>query len=133
MLVDVIDRPWVRVALGAFIGVPITAAALIGAIYGAVFLVGGVRDSEFWAIGLGLVATLGVLGIAGAWRRILKRHAAMPHRERVVVRGLLLSGIAASIVLGGWAVQADWVAAGLSFALLTIGGVALVLATPVAL
>lgn len=133
MLADVIDRPWVRVGLGVFIGVPITAAALIGAIYGAVFFVGGVRDREFWAVGLGLVATLGVLGIAGAWRRILKRHTAMPHRERVVVRGLLLSGIAASIVLGGWAVQADWVAAALSFALLTIGGVALVLATPVAL
>jgi hypothetical protein len=133
MLSGALDRPWLRIAVGVFLGIPLTAAALFGAIFGTIFFVHGLQDGEFWAIGLGLVAALGALGIAGAWWRLLRRHTAMSRRESIVVRVLLFSGIVSSIVLGAWAVQGEWAAAALLFGLLAIGGVALVLATPVAL
>lgn len=124
---------WFRVVLGVFLGVPVTALALIGSIYGAIYLYAGVREGDAWALGLGLVAVLGLLGIVGAWWRVLKRVAAMVKRERLVVRALLASGVAASLFLGAWAAQAGEAIVAVPFALIAVGGIALVIATPTAL
>ena len=132
-MANVVDILWFRVMVGVFFGLPVTASAFIGAIYGAIFLYAGVREGDAWTLGLGLVAVLGLLGIIGAWWRILKRVAAMVQRERIVVRMLLVSGIAASLLLGAWAVQADEALFVVPFAFITVGGIALVIATPAAL
>lgn len=133
MLTNVADMLWFRVLLGVFFGVPVTALAFIGAIFGAIYLYAGVREGHAWAVGLGLVAVLGLLGVVGAWWRVLKRVTAMVERERHVVRTLLASGVAASLFLGAWAVQADEALVAVPFALIAVGGIALVIATPSAL
>ena len=116
-----------------FFGVPVTAIGFIGALFGAIYLYAGVREGNAWALGLGLVAVLGLLGIVGAWWRVLKPVAAMVARERLVVRMLLASGVAASLFLGALAVQADEALLVVPFALIAVGGMALVIATPTAL
>jgi hypothetical protein len=133
MLTNVADMLWFRVVLGVFFGVPVTAIGFIGALFGAIYLYAGVREGNAWALGLGLVAVLGLLGIVGAWWRVLKPVAAMVARERLVVRMLLASGVAASLFLGALAVQADEALLVVPFALIAVGGMALVIATPTAL
>lgn len=134
MIERALDNRWLRIVLGAAIGIPFTAAALVGSIYGVIFLVGGLRGGEFFPTGVGLAAALGMLGVVGAWRRLLKPQSAMSHRERMVVRFLLFSGIASSTALAGVSlVYAEWPAIAFLFALIAAGGVALVLATPTTL
>jgi hypothetical protein len=133
MLERALDNRLLRIVVGTAIGLPITAAAVMGAIYGVIFLVGGVLKRELWAVGLGLVAVLGVMGLFGAWRRLLKTHAEMSPHERLVVRRLLGCGIVASAALAATTLYSDFPAGGIFFGVLVLGGIAFVRATPVAL
>ena len=131
MIERALDNRWFRLVFGAAVGVPFTAAALIGSVYGAIFLVGGVSQGQFHLVGLGLIAVFGVLGVVGAWRRLLKQHSAMSPRERLVVRLLLFSGVASGALLAGIsALYAQWVNAAVFFAVVAAGGVIFVLGTP---
>jgi hypothetical protein len=56
----------------------------------------------------------------------------MSKRERVVVRVLFACGIASSLALSAWAIQAEWIAAGLFFGTLALLGGVLFWGTPVA-
>ena len=126
-----LDNRLVRIVLGTAIGLPLTAAALVCAIYGIAFFFGGLSSGNYLIAGLGPVTIFGLLGIAGAWRRLLKPHASMNSRERKIVRVLLLAGVAASVILAIVSLASiESSLLVLFFAALTCGGIIFVLATP---
>ena len=129
-----LDNRMVRIVLGTAIGLPLTAAALVCAIYGIALLFGGLSSGNYLIAGLGPVTIFVLLGIAGVWRRLLKPHASMNNRERKIVRVLLLAGVAASVILAIVSLASiESYLLVLFFAVLTCGGIIFVLATPNAL
>lgn len=126
-----LDNRLVRITLGTAIGLPLTAAALVCAMYGVMLFFGGLSSGSYLIAGLGPVTVFGLLGIAGAWRRLLKPHASMNSRERKIVRSLLLAGVAASVILAIVSlVSTESYLLVLFFTALTGGGLTFVLATP---
>ena len=75
-----LDNRLVRITLGTAIGLPLTAAARVCAMYGVLLFFGGLSSGNYLIAGLGPVTVFGLLGIAGAWRRLLKPHASMSSR-----------------------------------------------------
>lgn len=126
-----LDNRLVRVALGTAIGLPLTAAALVCAMYGIAFFFGGISSGDYLIAGFGPITIFGLLGIAGAWRRLLRPHASMSSRERKIVRFLLLAGVAASGILAIVSLASiESYLLVLFFAALTCGGLIFFLATP---
>ena len=130
MFASVLDRRLVRAGLVA-LGVPVTAAGLIGAIYIPFFLIGGLQGNLF-VLGLGALGVLGLLGLVGAWTRVLRRHDLMSKKVSLVVRVLLACGVASAAALGVWALLGGWMVAALGFWGIAVGGLVLIWGTPVA-
>ncbi len=122
----------VRILIGAFIGLPITALALIGLAHGLVFLYSGVSDRTLWAIVLGVLSVVGTFGVIGAWLRITISSKSMSKTVNAITRFMLFCGLITSTVLGFW-----WLANNgidfitVFFVVLTSGAVLFIYATPI--
>lgn len=100
-IAQLLDVHLVRLVLGIALGLPVTALALLGAVYGLAMGYGGLaggRNLGLSAIALGMVL-LAFAGLVGAWRRILKPRAGMTPRQARTVRALLLAGVAAALFM----------------------------------
>lgn len=129
-----IDKRIVRIILGTAFGLPITALILVASIWGLIAGYGALLAGEILYSGIGVITVLGLLGISGAWRRVLKTHEAMTARERLIVRRFLACGVIASIALALLAfVYIESTLLALFLVLLALGGGFFVLATPTAL
>jgi hypothetical protein len=132
VLAELLDRFPVRVLLAFTVGVPVTVVALVFGFLGLVTGLGGLTTgtAKLQFLGNTLATILGLLGIAGAWFRLLAPHTAFgPNRRRVVVV-LLCSGIASALLIAAYAVSLGaTLAAGGALAVAALG-LAFVAATP---
>lgn len=132
MIANQLDRPVVRFALGTFIGLPISAATVIGSLYSVIFLYGGIIQADLRVATLGAGGILGTVGVLGAWRRLLKRSTEMSEGDRKTARLMLKCGVIGALVLALWCLFAGFwlgVFGSVAFALF---GVALRKGTPLA-
>jgi hypothetical protein len=126
-----VDNRLLRLVLGTAIGLPLTAAALVAAVEAAVLSIGALQRAEYLIAGLGPLAILGLLGIAGAWRRLLRTNERMTYSERRFIRVFLYAGTVSSITLVLVSIfYFDSMLLSLLFVVLGCGGVIFILATP---
>ena len=133
MLQHFFDQRTVRILFGVALGLPITALALIGGLYGCVIgLTGLLTGSDKFLFAFITATTfLGLAGISGAWRRILRPSVEMTASEIKTIQALLWAGVLSSFCLAGgvahWS-EPFWLV--FAFVGLGLAGIVLVLATP---
>jgi hypothetical protein len=98
-LSHIFDNRIFRIIFGTIVGVPLTVLALACLPDGIFLAIGGLQKGDPLLSSLSLVIVLGLAGLAGAWRRILKTHETMTSRQRYVVRVLLGCGVISSTCL----------------------------------
>jgi hypothetical protein len=131
MLPNIIDRPLVRIALGALLGIPLSVVAVIAMPHGLALGYGGVVEREPLLIFVGLMTVLGIVAIYGAWHRLLVPHVKMVAAQARHVRFCLYCGIISSLGLAGWAGYETEIALSCALALPAAIGIVLVKVTPI--
>jgi hypothetical protein len=132
MLKRTFDGRLFRIIFGTTVGVPLTVVALMAVPDGLMLTIGAMQRRNVLLSLLGPAIFLGLVGIAGAWRRLTKTHGMMTSRERRIVRALLTCGIASSTYLAVAALTLPDLGKVMAVPLLAlvVGGVIFVLATP---
>ncbi len=126
-----LDKLSLRIFIGAIFGVPLTAISLVAGIYGLVFGYAGLVGGGVWLIIIGVVTITGLIGICGAWRRLLKTSNLMTKRERKIIRNMLFCGFLSSFVITAWLLYVDGISElSLILIILSLGGVVFILGTP---
>jgi len=99
LLALTVDRPIVRIALAAFVGLPAAAFVFFFGWLGLALPFYALKEGydPLYSASLLSVSTLGFLGVVGGWVRLLIRHAAMSERVRYITVGLLLCGVLAAV------------------------------------
>lgn len=128
-----LDNRSLRFTIGAVFGVPVTVLALLGAIYGSVFGLVWLENRDPLFLSFAATGALGVLGVCGAWLRLLTPHTAMSSSRRLAVRALLFAGVISSAYAAAQLLISAEMLLGALFVFLCLGGVMLVLGTPYAL
>lgn len=88
-----------RIIIGLFIAAPFTAGAIIFGFYGILFGIGGITGQNPQAFFLGLITISGLVGVSGAWRRLLKPTSERMNKEQNKIRVMLFFGLASSLAL----------------------------------
>ena len=98
MLQHFFDQRTVRILFGVALGLPITALALIGGLYGCVIGLTGLLtgSDKFLFAFITATTVLGLAGISGAWRRILRPSVEMTASEVKTIHALLWAGVPVS-------------------------------------
>jgi predicted DNA repair protein MutK len=137
-LADFVDHRYVRIALGAFLGLPVTVAALCASVDAiamgpAALASGGVNPSV--AAAVTIVTAACFLGICGAWRRLLTPHSRMTEKQRQTVRRMIGAGVVGAMPVAAcvfWLSRGEitLVLAAAGIVVLGLVGLALLAATP---
>ena len=94
-----VDRPIVRIALAAVVGLPAAAFVFFFGWLGMAMPFYALKEGyePLFSAALLSVSTFGFLGVVGGWVRLLIRQAAMSERVRRITVGLLLCGVLAAV------------------------------------
>ena len=95
MFAKLVDHEISKVLLG-IIGVPATLAVLAGFIFGGGLLL--VYFGDFAGFAIGLTSLFSVLGVCGAWVRVLNKSQSLSVRKRNLVVAMLVCGIISTVV-----------------------------------
>ena len=96
---EFLNKKNTRITIGVFIAAPFTAGALMFGLYGIMFGIGGITSKNPGAFLLGLITISGLVGVAGAWRRLLKPTNDTSNKEQNKIRTMLFYGLASSLAL----------------------------------
>ena len=100
MLARVIDIKSVRYLIGFVVGLPATLAVLM---FGFLAIVEGLPSlagtGSFVFLNELAAATLGILGVVGAWVRICHTHVGLSRKLRLSIVRLLLCGVVAALLV----------------------------------
>jgi hypothetical protein len=132
ILQNLFDRLNIRIFIGVTLGLPISALAVIGGLYGLFIGFGGflTTGKAMFAL-ITAITLLGLAGIFGAWRRILRSSLELTEPESKTIRTLLGAGVLSSVSLADILVyfsESFWLI--LAFIILGVIGILLILATP---
>jgi len=124
----ILNNLYARIIISLLVGIPLSAIALIGGAHGLVLGIAGIKDLHF---GLALIGIVTIIGIIGAWRRLLEPTDSMASSKQNNIRLMLILGLAASLSLTVWSVIVDGISIiAVSLLTLSTGGFVFVLATP---
>ena len=94
----IIERTATKLLL-RIVGIPITVLAIVGAIYGILFLLGGIKKNNPWPILFSLGIFASYFGITGAWIRISNKYESLSKGKVLLIRRLLGFGVAGAALL----------------------------------
>jgi len=94
---EFLNKKNTRIAIGIFVAVPFTAVALLFGLYGIIFGISGIATINPFASLFALLTALGLIGIAGAWRRLLKSTNKNNSKEQNKIRTMLFCGLASTL------------------------------------
>jgi len=126
-----LNKKIIRIMIGLFVGIPFTAISIPSALYGLLFGVAGLlfSGSIIFAL-IGFTAITGLIGISGAWRRLLKSSDILCQEERLLIRKMLFSGLISSLILSTSALYFNYLETILLFTLLLFINLFFIYATP---
>lgn len=119
-----------RIAIGALIGIPVTAVSIVLGFHGLVLLYAGIKEFEIFSFSLGIVTITGFIGIIGAWKRIYSSSKNLSEKEKQSIRSMLIIGFLSSIALSYWALSSSEKEISLALFMLSFGALAFIYATP---
>ena len=128
-----LDGRAVRIALALLAGLPAGAFVVVYGFLGLSVALGGLSGGTSHPFFLGLLAVtaLGILGVAGAWLRLLERHSTMSRRVRLLTVLLILCGVASALCLAIYsAVGEGKLKGGAVWLLAALLGMLFIVATP---
>lgn len=128
-----LDRRSVRVTLALVAGLPGGAFVVVYGLLGLAVALGGLGGGTSPVFFLGLLAltSLGILGVAGAWLRLLEGHSTMSARTRRITVALVLCGVTSALFLAGYLVLGERSLAGGAIAFLAaLTGIFFIAGTP---
>ena len=130
MIVDILDNKRFRVIFALFIGVPLTFLYLIALPSGLMMGIVGLRELEAPTLAMGIAAILGSFGIIGAWLRLIKRWDEFSTKQLILIRALLICGVAATLIILILTIWAEtFLRFGLPSLVLLVGGILFYLGT----
>ena len=94
---EFLNKKNTRITIGIFVAAPFTAIALLFGLYGIIFGIAGITSNHSFASLFGLLTILGLIGVAGAWRRLLKPTNKNNSKEQDKIRTMLFCGLASSL------------------------------------
>ncbi|WP_198263188.1 hypothetical protein [sulfur-oxidizing endosymbiont of Gigantopelta aegis] len=86
---EFLNKKNARLIIGIFVAAPFTATALLFGLYGIMFGIAGITSKHPFASLFGLLTALGLIGVAGAWRRLLKPTNKYNSKEQNKIRTML--------------------------------------------
>ena len=95
---EFLNKRNIRIATGIIIVTPLTAVTLYYSYILLLFTYIGISYEEPFWYPLGLLAVLGLTGMAGWWRRLLKPTSKRNRNELNSIRVMLFCGLASSLV-----------------------------------
>ena len=123
----IVDNEITKVFLW-IIGIPATFLVLSGFIFGGGILLLFFKDISGFAVGV--TSLLSVLGVVGAWLRILNSNGSISERNKIIIKSLLVCGVFSAVVSAVYTYIASFpLVATIALALFSVGGVVLVLST----
>ncbi len=127
----ILNNIFVRIIIGILVGLPITAAALIGGAHGLVLGYAGIVNAKIGLFLFGVLTITGFIGISGAWRRLLEPTNSMTEKYKNKTRSMLFYGLTTSTALSIWAVYSEGLTViSLPLVILTLGSILFIMATP---
>ena len=128
---NILNNIFVRIIAGLIVGIPLSALVLVTGAHGLLIGYAGVINSEFWLILVGIITITGIIGIIGAWRRLIDSTYSMSVPYNNKTRTMLFFGVFTSVALTVWTIVIDGVSEIASLLIiLSIGGVIFIIATP---
>jgi len=126
-----LNNIFIRIIVSIFIGIPISALALVTGLHGLVLGYAGIVNIELWLILIGIITITGFIGLAGAWLRLFESTTSMTEPYRHKTRIMLFLGLISSSALSVWSILLDGLSL-ISFLLMSLamGGLLFILATP---
>lgn len=124
------DRPLVRMAVGLFVGLPLSVIAAFAIPHGLILGYAGLTDGDVYNLFAGFSTAFGAVAILGAWYRLIVPRAEMSLPAVRIVRAALFLGIISSVGLAAWAAWAAWFMAAGALVLLVAVGVVFIMHTP---
>jgi len=101
---DLLNKKSTRIIIGVFIATPFTVAAIIFGLYGIVVGIAGVAEKSLIWFLLCLISISGLIGVLGAWRRLVKTTKELSNKEQNKIRTMLFFGLASTVALFLWSV-----------------------------
>jgi hypothetical protein len=130
-----LDRRSVRIVLALIAGLPAGVFVVVYGFLGLSVALGGLSGGTPHPIFMGLMAvtSLGVLGVAGAWLRLLQRHSSMTGQARRLTVALMLCGVASALCLAVYIAMEEGKLRGAAmWFLVALVGMLFIAATPAA-
>ena len=126
----VLNNEVVRTSIRYAILFPFAILSIVLGLYGLVFLIGGITDSNPFSFFIGLSSVEGWVGILGAEKRLLSSSEELTEEEKKKIRIMLTFGFISSLSLSIWVLTTS--ATGLAIALffLSLCPLLLIYATP---
>jgi len=126
-----LNKKIIRIMIGLFVGIPFTAISIPLGLYGLLFGISGLffNGSIIFAL-IGFTAITGLIGISGAWRRLLKSSDIICQKERLLIRKMLFSGLTSTLILFTLVLYFNYLEAIFPFTLLLLINLFFIYATP---
>ena len=127
---DLLNKKHIRIIIGIVIAAPFTAGAIIFGLYGIIMGIGGIAEQSPVLLLLGLITISGLIGVSGAWRRLLKTTNEINYKEQNKIRTMLFFGLASALALLAWSIYFKWPLAITICVLISTLNVLFIYATP---
>ena len=127
---ELLNKRIIRIVIGVTIGIPFTAISIPLGWHGMLLGFGGIASGNVLFISIGITTITGFVGIAGAWRRLLKSTEVISKEELNRIRIMLFCGLASSLALCIWAIIKANIVTILALSLLLLFSVFFIYATP---
>jgi len=105
---DLLNKKSTRIIIGLFIATPFTVAAIIFGLYGIILGIAGVAENNPILFLLSLISISGLVGVLGAWRRLVKTTTELSDKEQNKIRTMLFFGLASTVALCIWSVYLEF-------------------------
>lgn len=127
---ELLNKRITRIIIGVSLAIPFTAISIVLGWHGLLLGFGGIASGNILFILIGITTIIGFVGIAGAWRRLLKSSNLMSKEEQNKIRTMLFFGLASSLVLCVWSFFKADIITILILSLLLLFSVFFIYATP---
>ena len=104
---DLLNKKSTRIIIGLFIATPFTVAAIIFGLYGIIVGIAGIAEKSPIFL-LALISISGLVGVLGAWRRLVKTTMELSDKEQNKIRTMLFFGLASTVALCIWSVYLEF-------------------------
>lgn len=101
---NLLNKKSTRIIIGVFIATPFTLAAIMFGLYGIMMGISGVVEKSPILFLMGLISISGLIGVLGAWRRLIKPTTELIDKDQNKIRTMLFFGLASTLALFIWSV-----------------------------